>query len=98
MQDFGAGEILLNSVDNDGMRTGYDIDTIRSVSENKNIPLIACGGASEWNDFYEVFSKTNIEAVAAANIFHYKDQSVYLAKKHLYDKGINVRKPTLMSI
>lgn len=98
VQDFGAGEILLNSVDRDGMKSGYDIDLINLISKNIDIPIIACGGAGEWNDFYELLSNTNISAAAAANIFHFKDQSVYLAKKYLYDKGVLVRKPTLMDI
>ena len=98
MEDYGAGEILLNSVNRDGMKNGYDINLINRVSETINIPIIACGGAGHWDHFLEVFSKTNIAAVAAANIFHYRDQSVYLAKKYLYDKGIKVRKPSLIDI
>jgi len=98
MQEYGAGEILLNSVDHDGMKDGYDLDLINTVSEKISIPIIACGGAGDWNDFYKLLSQTNVAAAAAANIFHFKDQSVYLAKKYLYDKGVNVRKPTLMDI
>ena len=60
--------------------------------------MIACGGVGEWHHFYEALEKTKVDAVAAANIFHYKDQSVYLAKKYLYDKKIQVRKPDLLSI
>ena len=75
-----------------------DLDLINTVSDKISIPIIACGGAGDWNDFYKLLSQTNVAAAAAANIFHFKDQSVYLAKKYLYDKGINVRKPTLMDI
>ena len=98
MEDYGAGEILLNSVNRDGMMNGYDIDLIKMASDIINIPIIACGGAGEWSDFYEALSRTNVAAVAAANIFHFKDQSVYLAKKCLYDNGINVREPSLIHL
>jgi len=98
VEDLGAGEILLNSVDRDGMRAGYDIDLISRVSESVNIPVIALGGVGEWPHFQEALSKTKVDAVAAANIFHYSDQSVYLAKKHLFELGCNVRAPSLLSI
>jgi len=94
----GAGEILINSIDNDGNGDGYDIDLINQVSKNVSIPVIACGGVGKWDHFSEAFDKTNIDAVAAANIFHYVDQSVYLAKKHLFDSGYNVRKPDIIKI
>ena len=98
MQDLGAGEIFLNSIDRDGMQTGYDIELISECSNKLDIPLIACGGAGDWDDFSNVLSNTSAKAVAAANIFHYKDQSVYLAKKHLFEKNIYVRKPSLIDI
>jgi cyclase len=94
----GAGEILINSIDKDGCKTGYDIKMIKIVEKCATIPIIACGGVGEWNHFYEGFAKTNIDAVAAANIFHYVDQSVFLAKKFLFNKNINVRKPNLFKI
>ena len=98
VESLGAGEILLNSIDRDGMRKGYDIDLLKMVSENVKIPVIACGGVGEWKHFGEAFDKTSVDAVAAANIFHYIDQSVYLAKKYLHDNKFNVRKPDLITI
>jgi imidazole glycerol-phosphate synthase subunit HisF len=95
VQEHGAGEILLNSIDRDGMRTGYDIDLIGPVADAVKIPVIAMGGVGEWEHFEEALKKTNVDAVAAANIFHYTDQSVYLAKKHLYERGYNVRPPVI---
>ena len=77
---------------------GYDLELIESVCDVVKIPTIALGGADEWEDFEEVLTKTKADAVAAANIFHYRDQSVYLAKKHLFDAGFNVRKPFLIDI
>ncbi len=97
-QNNGAGEILINSIDQDGKGNGYDIPLIRKVTDSVSIPVIACGGAGEWDHFSEVFEQTNVDAVAAANIFHYVDQSVFLAKKHLFDAGINVRKPDLIKL
>jgi len=92
----GAGEILINSVDRDGMKTGYDIELVRSISEAVSIPVIAMGGVGQWSHFSEALEKTKADAVAAANIFHYYDQSVYLAKRHLYDGGYHVRPPDLI--
>lgn len=92
----GAGEILLNSAERDGMKIGYDIDVIAKVSSKSKIPIIAMGGAGNYDDFLEVFEKTEVDAVAAANIFQHIDQSVFLVKKFLYEKGINIRPPNVM--
>tara|TARA_B100001175_G_C19486044_1_gene629847 strand:+ start:904 stop:1710 length:807 start_codon:yes stop_codon:yes gene_type:complete len=94
----GAGEILINSIDRDGSKSGYDINLLKIVQKRSKIPVIACGGVGNWNHFYEGFKKTNVDAVAAANIFHYVDQSVYLSKKFLYEKKINIRKPDLLIV
>lgn len=94
----GAGEILLNSVDRDGMGCGYDLELINAVATSVSIPVIACGGVGEWEDFADGLTETSADAVAAANIFHYRDQSVFLAKKHLVSKSINVRAPDLLKI
>ena len=98
VEDSGAGEILINSIDRDGKGNGYDIALINKVTSNVNIPVIACGGVGDWEDFADAFEQTSADAVAAANIFHYRDQSVYLAKKFLYDFKFNVRKPSLIKI
>jgi imidazole glycerol-phosphate synthase subunit HisF len=98
VENMGAGEILLNSVDRDGLGGGYDLGIIKKVSKKVNIPVISCGGVSEWSHFQEAFEQTKTDAVAAANIFHYRDQSVYLAKKYLMEQGSNVRKPDLITI
>ena len=92
----GAGERLLTSVDRDGMKVGYDLDLLANVSHAARIPVIACGGVGEWSHFAEALQTTGVDAVAAANIFHYSDQSVYLAKKHLFDQGLGVRRPELI--
>jgi len=98
VQDYGAGEIFLNSIDRDGMRKGYDIELLAKASETVNIPVIACGGVGKWEHFGEALAKTKVDAVAAANIFHYIDQSVYLAKKYLFENNFNVRPPDLIDV
>ena len=95
-QENGAGEILLNSIDRDGMKNGYDLELIKSVCDRVKIPVIACGGAGEWGHFLDVLKDTKADAVAAANIFHYIDQSVCLVKKYLYERKCNVRNPDLL--
>lgn len=98
IEGLGAGEILLNSIDRDGMKTGYDLELLERVAAAVKIPVIACGGVGEWPHFAEALEKTGVDAVAAANIFHYSDQSVFLAKKYLSERGLNVRKPELLKV
>lgn len=93
----GAGEILLNSIDRDGMRCGYDLELVAQVAEDVRIPVIACGGVGEWGHLADGLKQTRADAVAAANIFHFMDQSVFLAKKHLVEAGLDVRPPDLFS-
>lgn len=95
LEHLGAGEILLNSVSRDGMKSGYDIDFLAHISALLGTPIIACGGAGSWDHMAKVLSETNIDAVAAANIFHFQDQSVYLARMHLHNLGLQVRPPSL---
>ncbi len=97
-EECGAGEIFLNSIDRDGMQTGYDVNLINSVKKKLVIPLIACGGASDEEDFCKLVKETDVDGIAAANFFHYRDQSVYYAKKYLYKNGFNFREPTLIKI
>lgn len=98
VEDLGAGEVLVNSIDRDGMKTGYDLETIGAVASSVRIPVIACGGVGEWNHLAEGLERANCDAVAAANIFQYSDQSVYLAKRHLTERGLDVRPPELFSV
>ena len=95
IEEFGAGEILVNSVTRDGMKTGYDIDFLAAASKRLSVPLIACGGAGNWEHLEQVLTETDVDAVAAANIFHFQDQSIYLAKRHLVSKGLPVRPPSI---
>jgi cyclase len=95
VENLGAGEILLNSVSRDGMKCGYDVPFLEKASSALKIPVIACGGAGNWEHLAEVLSQTNVDAVAAANIFHFQDQSVFLARRHLIARGLPVRPPSI---
>jgi imidazole glycerol-phosphate synthase subunit HisF len=97
VQNAGAGEILLNSMDMDGYGKGYDIELLANISENVTIPVIALGGVGRWEHFAEALTRTKVSAVAAANIFHYSENSVFEARKFLYNSGFNVRKASALS-
>ena len=93
MQDIGVGEILLNSVDRDGAGNGFDIPLIQDVCDASSVPVIALGGAGSTEDFETVLRQTSASAVAAANYFQHSENSVYVLKRQLYQKGYNIRKP-----
>jgi cyclase len=87
----GAGEILLQSIDRDGMGKGYDIDLIRRVTDAVSIPIIALGGVGKFSDFVDGLRLGGASAVAAANIFHFSEQSIIKAKQEMHAAGIDVR-------
>jgi len=89
--DLGAGEILLTSIDRDGTMTGYDCETIKAVVDSVKIPVIASGGAGNYEHMYEVIIKAGAGAVAAASIYHFTEQTPLEAKKYLGSKGIQTR-------
>jgi len=95
VEDRGAGEIFLNSINQDGYGKGYDISLIRSVTDSVKIPTIACGGVGDWEHMAQGIVEGRASAVAAANIFHYSENSVHKAKKYLYDLHLNFREPVL---
>jgi cyclase len=92
MESRGAGELLLTSIQNDGAMTGYDLELIKSVTDAVNIPVIASGGAKNYEDMYQALTWANASAVAAASIFHFTEQTPLEAKHYLGAKGILVRK------
>ncbi|MCI0529910.1 MAG: imidazole glycerol phosphate synthase subunit HisF, partial [Nitrospira sp.] len=91
MESYGAGEILLTSMDNDGTKEGYDLELTRSVSEAVQIPVIASGGAGTLDHLWEAFIKGRADAVLAASIFHYRQYTISQAKAFLVGKGIPMR-------
>ncbi|MFQ6067800.1 MAG: HisA/HisF-related TIM barrel protein, partial [bacterium] len=91
VENMGAGEILLTSMDADGTKAGYDIELTRLVSESVNIPVIASGGAGKLEHFYEVFTEGKADAALAASIFHYGEYRVKEVKDYLLGRGISIR-------
>ncbi|RKY38826.1 MAG: imidazole glycerol phosphate synthase subunit HisF [Candidatus Omnitrophota bacterium] len=91
VEDLGAGEILLTSMDRDGTEQGYDLELTREVSERVSIPIIASGGAGTLEHLYQALTQGKADAVLAASIFHYGKFSIYEAKEYLKAKGIAVR-------
>lgn len=94
----GAGEIFLTSIDRDGSRKGYDLDLVKRVSESVSIPVIASGGVGEWQHLVDGILLGKADAVSAANIFHYFEQSTKKAKDYMLTRGIDVRKPVFYTI
>ncbi len=91
VEDLGAGEILLTSMDADGVKTGYDVPLTAAVADAVKIPVIASGGCGSIEHIYEVFSQTNAAAALAASIFHYNECTVADVKTYLKDRGIAIR-------
>jgi imidazole glycerol-phosphate synthase subunit HisF len=91
MEDSGAGELLVTSMDRDGTQLGYDIELISKISSKVNIPLIASGGVGNLDHLVDGIKLGNASAVLAASIFHYGKHSIKEAKEYLDSKGIPVR-------
>jgi cyclase len=91
VEDLGAGEILLTSMDTDGTKRGYDIELTRAVSEAVSIPVIASGGAGSLQHMADVLTEGKADAVLAASIFHFGEYTVADVKRFLKEKGICVR-------
>jgi cyclase len=91
MASFGAGEILLTSMDRDGTKEGYDLALTAAIADAVEIPVIASGGAGTLEHLYEGFAKGKADAVLAASIFHYRQHTIREAKDYLRTRGIPVR-------
>ena len=89
--ELGAGEIVLNSIDADGTKTGFDCEITRRISESVGVPVVASGGAGKLEHLAEVLLAGKADAVLAASIFHFGDYTVSDAKRHLASHGIAVR-------
>lgn len=88
----GAGEILLTSMDCDGVKQGYDIELTRTIAENVSIPVIASGGAGSKEHFYEALTEGKADAALAASLFHYKELEISDLKNYLAQRGVSVRR------
>jgi cyclase len=91
MQSYGAGEILLTSMDRDGTKAGYDLELTAAIADRVTIPVIASGGAGELEHLYLGFTQGKASAALAASIFHYREYSIAQCKQYLHDRGIPVR-------
>ncbi|HXI16536.1 MAG TPA: imidazole glycerol phosphate synthase subunit HisF [Chloroflexota bacterium] len=87
----GAGEIVINSIDADGTREGYDLDLLREISGRVAVPVVASGGAGTLEHFTEAFASGGAHAVLAASVFHYGTYTVRQVKEHLQSNGLPVR-------
>ncbi len=91
VEELGAGEILLTSMDRDGTKAGYDLELTSTISSVVNIPVIASGGAGKKEDFLMAFTKTKASAALAASLFHFRELSIGEIKNYLKEKNIPVR-------
>lgn len=87
----GAGELVVNSIDTDGVRAGFDLELLEAISAVANVPIVASGGAGKMEDFVALFAKPYIDAGLAASIFHYKQVEIMELKQYLKKNGIQVR-------
>ncbi len=90
-QELGAGELFINSIDHDGNRKGYNLQIFKQIIDAVSIPVIVMGGVLHWSHLIEGFN-IGADAAAAANIFHYTEQSTRRAKKSIEKAGIPIRK------
>jgi cyclase len=91
MVEYGAGEILLTSMDRDGTKIGFDLELTRAISEAVNVPVIASGGVGNLEHLVEGVSEGKADAVLAASIFHFAEYTIEQAKQCMRDAGIEVR-------
>ncbi len=91
VEERGAGEILLTSMDRDGVKEGYDIPLTQTINEIVNLPVIASGGCGTQEHILEIFQKTKTSAALAASIFHYETYSIKEIKEYLRKRGIALR-------
>jgi cyclase len=91
MEAYGAGEILLTSMDRDGTKAGYDIELTRAIAEAVNIPVIASGGVGTLQHIYEGLTAGGADAALAASIFHYREFTIRECKAFLAERGVRVR-------
>ncbi len=92
--ELGAGELVVNSIDADGTRDGYELKLTRSIVDAVSVPVVASGGAGNLEHMYRVLVDAGADAALAASIFHFGDYTVADAKHYLADRGVAVRTPT----
>ncbi|MFA7573443.1 MAG: imidazole glycerol phosphate synthase cyclase subunit, partial [Lutispora sp.] len=88
--ELGVGEIVVNSIDEDGMKNGYDIELLKRIKASVDVPVIASGGAGELKHFYDAIEYANVDGVLAASVFHFGEIKIQELKRYLMDKNIKV--------
>jgi cyclase len=91
MESYGAGEILLTSMDRDGTKSGYDVNLTRAIADRVAVPVIASGGVGNLEHIYDGLTQGKASAALAASIFHYREYSIADCKNYLHARGIPVR-------
>lgn len=87
----GAGELVINSIDTDGVRNGFDLEMLNAIAAHVDVPIIASGGAGTMEHFAELFQYPSMDAGLAAGIFHTKEVEIRALKQFLRDRGIEMR-------
>jgi cyclase len=90
-EKLGAGEIIINSIDQDGTMKGFDVELVSSVTAKVRIPVVAAGGAGKLEDFAEVIVNSGANAIAAASIYHFTSITPMMVKEYLHELGISTR-------
>ena len=90
----GAGEIVVNSIDTDGTKGGYDLELLRSISDGVSVPVVASGGAGTLDHLHQAVAEGHADAVLAASIFHFGEYSISQAKEYLAQHNVPVRRGT----
>jgi cyclase len=89
--ELGAGEIVVNSIDEDGMKTGYDLELLKTITDLVGVPVIASGGAGTMEHFYDAVNIADVDGILAASVFHYQEIKISDLKAYLVGKGIPMR-------
>ena len=87
----GAGELVINSIDTDGVKNGFDLELLDAVAARVSVPIIASGGAGKMEDFVELFKHRGMDAGLAASIFHTKQVEIADLKRYLWENGVDMR-------
>ncbi len=90
-EDNGAGELVVNSIDTDGVKKGFDVEMLKAITDAVKIPVVASGGAGKIEDFVTLFKSVDVDAGLGASVFHFKEIEIGNLKAHLKNNGIEVR-------
>ncbi len=89
--ELGAGEIVVNSIDEDGMKSGYDLELLKQITDAVNVPVIASGGAGTYEHFLSAVKYADVDGILAASVFHYGEIKINDLKKYLKENGVEIR-------